>query len=99
MIFFSEILELSAISVEISHLNTLKHCVAAELPYSNQLNRTKRLGLDVIMTLFLNSHEVPFLSKKMVLMLLVYKDFVSCDPVVPGAATRRDPTHQIKLLW
>ena len=25
-------------------------------------------------------------------------DEVECDPVVPGAATRRDPTHQIKLL-
>ena len=24
--------------------------------------------------------------------------FVSCDLVVPGAATQRDPTHQIKLL-
>ena len=24
--------------------------------------------------------------------------FVSCDPVVPGAPTRRDPTHRIKLL-
>ena len=23
---------------------------------------------------------------------------VQCDPVVPGAATRHDPTHQIKLL-
>ena len=23
---------------------------------------------------------------------------VSCDPVVPGAPTRRDPTHRIKLL-
>ena len=25
-------------------------------------------------------------------------DFVLCDPIVPGAATRWDPTHQIKLL-
>ena len=25
-------------------------------------------------------------------------DIVSCDTIVPGAATRRDPTHQIKLL-
>ena len=25
-------------------------------------------------------------------------DKVECDLVVPGAATRRDPTHQIKLL-
>ena len=24
-------------------------------------------------------------------------DHVECDPVVPDAATRRDPTHQIKL--
>ena len=23
---------------------------------------------------------------------------VECDPVVPGAATRSDPTHQLKLL-
>ena len=22
-------------------------------------------------------------------------DFVSCDPVVPGAPTRRDPTHRL----
>ena len=26
------------------------------------------------------------------------RDAVECDPVVPAAATRRDPTHQIKLL-
>ena len=25
-------------------------------------------------------------------------DFVLCDPIVPGAATRRDQIHQIKLL-
>ena len=25
-------------------------------------------------------------------------DEVKCDPVVPGAATGGDPTHQIKLL-
>ena len=25
-------------------------------------------------------------------------DFVSCDPIIPGTATRRDSTHQIKLL-
>ena len=28
----------------------------------------------------------------------VPKYFVSCDPVVLGAATRRDPTNQIKSL-
>ena len=25
-------------------------------------------------------------------------DFVSCDPAIPGTATRRDPTNQIKVL-
>ena len=34
--FFSDILEQSAITVVISHLNRLKHCVAVELRYSNQ---------------------------------------------------------------
>ena len=67
MIFFSDISELSAISVAISHLNTFKHCVAAEL------NRTK-LGLDVILTLFLNSPEIPLLSKRLVLKFLVSKE-------------------------
>ena len=43
--FFSNILEQSAITVMISHPNTLKHCAAIELSYSNQLNRTK-FGLD-----------------------------------------------------
>ena len=38
---FSDILEQSAITVVISHLNTLKHSVATELCYSNQLNLTK----------------------------------------------------------
>ena len=28
----------------------------------------------------------------------ITRDEVECDPVVPGAATRRDPTHQNKLL-
>ena len=28
----------------------------------------------------------------------ITRDEVSCDPVVPSAATRRDPTHQIQLL-
>ena len=28
----------------------------------------------------------------------ITRDEVECDPVVAGAATRRDPTHQIKLL-
>ena len=28
----------------------------------------------------------------------ITRDEVECDPVVPGAATRRDPSHQIKLL-
>ena len=27
-----------------------------------------------------------------------HRDEVECDPVVPGAATRRELTHQIKLL-
>ena len=62
--FFSDILEQSKITGEINHLNTLKHCVEVELRYSNQLfNRTK-LGLDVIVTLFLKSAEIPLLSKK-----------------------------------
>ena len=60
---FSDILEQSAITVVIIHLKPLKHCVAVELRYSNQLNRTK-LGFDVILTLFLKSGEIPLLSKK-----------------------------------
>ena len=44
---FSEILEQSAITVAVSHPNTLKHCIAADLGYFYQLNRTK-LGYDVI---------------------------------------------------
>ena len=68
----NEILEQSATTVVISHLNTLKHCVAVELQYSNQLNRLK-LGLDVILTLVLKSDEIPLLSKRLVLMFLVSK--------------------------
>ena len=70
---FSDILEQSAITVLISHLNTLKHFVAVELRYSNSLNRTK-LCLDVILTLFLKSAETPLLSKRLVLMFLVSKE-------------------------
>ena len=70
MSFVSEILEQSAITVVISHLNTLKHIVAVELRYSSQLNRTK-ICLDVISTLFLTSAETPLLSKRLVLMFLV----------------------------
>ena len=73
MRFFSEILEQSAITVVISHLNTLKHFVAVELRYSNQLNRTK-LCLDVIKTLFLKSAEIPLLSKRFFLMFHVSKE-------------------------
>ena len=60
---FSDSLGQRAITVVISHLNTLKHCVAAELRYFNQLNHTK-LNLDVILTSFLKSPEIPLLSKK-----------------------------------
>ena len=69
---FSDILEQSAITVMISHLNTLKHFVAVDMRYSNQLNRTK-LCLDVILTLFVKSAEIPLLSKRLVLMFLVSK--------------------------
>ena len=69
----SDILEQSALTVVISHLNTLKHFVAVELRYPNQLNRTK-LCLDVILTLFLKSAEIPLLSKRLVLMFLVSKE-------------------------
>ena len=55
---FSDVLEQSAITLVMSYLNTLKHCVAAELRYSNQLNHTK-LGLDVILTSFLNHLRSP----------------------------------------
>ena len=61
---FSDILEQSAITVVISHLNTLKHFVAVELRDSNQLNRTK-LCLDIILTLFFKSAEIPLLSKRL----------------------------------
>ena len=70
----SDNLEQSAITVVISHLKTLKHFVAVESSYSNQLNRTK-LCLDVILTLFLKSAEIPLLSKKLVLMFLVSKEY------------------------
>ena len=70
---FSDILEQSAITVVFSHLNTLKHFVAVEWRFSNQLNRTK-LCLDVILTLFLKSAEIPLLSKRLVLMFLVSKE-------------------------
>ena len=70
---FSDILEQSAITVVISHVDTLKHFVAVELRYSNQLNRTE-LCLGVILTLFLKSAEIPLLSKRLVLMLFVSKE-------------------------
>ena len=59
----------------ISLLNTLKNCVAIELRYSSQLNRFK-FGLDVILTLFLKSAEIPLLSKRLVLMFLVSKEHI-----------------------
>ena len=62
---FSDILEQRAITEAISHLNTLKHFVAVELRYSNQLHRTN-LCLDVILMLFLKSAETPLLSKRLV---------------------------------
>ena len=63
---FSDILEQSAIIVVISHLNTLKHCVVAELRYTSKLNRTKP-GLDVILvSFFLKSPKIPLLSKRLV---------------------------------
>ena len=68
----SDILEQSAITVVISHMNTLKHFVAVELRFSNQLNRTK-LCLDVILTLFLKSAEIPLLSKRLALTFRVSK--------------------------
>ena len=74
MRFFSDILEQSAMTVVISHLNTLKHFVAVELRYSNQLNGTK-LCLDVILTLFLKSAEIPLLFIRLVLMFLVSKEY------------------------
>ena len=70
---FSDILEQSAITVDISHLNMLKHYNAVELRYSNQLNRTQ-LSIDVILTLFLKSTEIPLLSKRLVFMCLVSKE-------------------------
>ena len=73
MRFFSDISEQSAITMVISHMNTLKHFVAVELRYSNQLNRTE-LCLDVILTLFLKSAEIPLLLKRLVLMFLVSKE-------------------------
>ena len=74
---FSYILEQSAITVVINYLYTLKHFVAVELCYSNQLNRTK-LFLDVILTLFLKSAEIPLLSKRLVLIFRVSKEHTSC---------------------
>ena len=73
MSFFSDISEQSAIPVVISHLNTFKHYVEAELCYSNLLNRTN-FSLDVILTSFLKSPEVPWLAKRLVLMCLVSKE-------------------------
>ena len=77
---FSDILEQSAITMVIIHLNASKHCVAVELRYSNQLNRTK-LGLDVILTLFLKSAEIPLLSKRLVLMFLVLKSILGVSGI------------------
>ena len=59
---FSDILLLEhrTITVVNIHLNKLKHCVAIEFRYPNQLNRTK-LCLDVILTLSLKSAEIPLL--------------------------------------
>ena len=59
----SNILEQSAVTAVISHLNTLKPCAAVELRYSNHLNRTK-LGLDGNWTLFLKSAATPLLREK-----------------------------------
>ena len=70
---FSDILEQSAITVVTSHLNTLKHCAAVELRYSNQLNQNK-FGLIVILTLFLKTGEIPLSSKRLGLMLFVSKE-------------------------
>ena len=70
---FSDILKQSPITVVNSHLNTLKHFVAVELRFSNQLYRTK-LCLDVILTLFLKLAWIPLLSKRFVLMFLVSKE-------------------------
>ena len=71
--FIFYILVQSATTVVISNLNTLKRFVAVELRYSNQLNRTK-LCLDVILTLFLKSAEIPLLSKRLVLIFRVSEE-------------------------
>ena len=77
---FSDILEQSAITVVIIHLNTLKHCDEVELRYSSQLNRTM-LGLDVILTLFLKSAEIPLLPKRFNLMFLVLKSILGVSGI------------------
>ena len=66
---FYEILEQSAITVVIIHLNKLKHWAAVKMRYSNQQNRTK-LNLDVILTLFLKTAEIPLLLKRLVLVFV-----------------------------
>ena len=70
---FFDILEQSAITVVISHLNTLGHCAAVEMRYFNQLNPTN-FGLDVILTLSLKSAEITLLSKKLGLKFLISKE-------------------------
>ena len=72
---FSDILEQSAITVMIIHLNTMKHCAAVDLRYSNHLNRTE-LGLDVSLTLFLKTAEIPLVSNRLVLMFLILKSIL-----------------------
>ena len=80
MRFFSDILEQSAITVMIIHLNTTKHCAAVDLRYSNHLNRIE-LGLDVILTLFLKIAEIPLVSKRLVLMLIVFKSILGVSGI------------------
>ena len=64
----------------IIHPNTLKQC-AAVLRCSSQLNRFK-LGLAVILTLFLKSAEVPLLLKRLVvLMFLVFKSILGVSGI------------------
>ena len=69
---FSDVLEQSALTVVISHLNTLKHCVAVELCHSNQIPHQAWL-LRHFYVIF-KSAEIPLLLKRLVEMFLVSKE-------------------------
>ena len=81
------------IPCRIEFCNTQSHPYASpEINFFTIRHRQRHLAEPNLLPI-LNRHSL-------ILLQVLYQrpNFVSCDPVVPGAATRRDPTHQIKLL-